>query len=660
MTRTATLPPPEADVAGFLRRAVRQEQFLSVVSREEAWARFVAAVGLAPLGEETLPLAAATGRRLARSLRSSVDVPGFDRSNVDGVAVRAADTIGARDGAPVVLALNPEVLACGIAPSEEVVAATATVIATGGMIPRGADAVVMVEHTDITAEAGAARIAVMRPATPGQHITRAGSDIASGETILRKGAQLGAREIGMLAAAGTAEVPVWRRPRVAVLSTGDELVAPGKRLRAGQVYDSNGAILAAAIVENGGEPLDRGIVPDDARALERALAAAIAEADMVILSGGTSKGVGDLSHRVLVKLAGAEVLVHGVALKPGKPLCLAVAGRKPIAVLPGFPTSAMFTFHAFLAPVIRALSGEAEREEAKVEARIGARLPSELGRTEYAMVALAETEAGLAAIPLAKGSGAVTAFSRADGFVEIDALGDGVDAGERVDVTLLDARAAAPDLVIVGSHCVGLDALVERLPDWRVRIVATGSQGGLAALRRGECDLAPIHLLDKASGRYNAPFLPPGAALVTGWRRRQGIVFRRGDARFEGRAPAEGVAAALADAACIMVNRNAGAGTRVLIDDLLGGARPPGFDNQPRSHNAVAAAVAQARADWGVAIDTVAAAYDLGFIPLADEQYDLAVAEARRERPAVRAFLDLLASGEATEILASLDFHRSS
>jgi molybdate-binding protein len=215
-----------------------------------------------------------------------------------------------------------------------------------------------------------------------------------------------------------------------------------------------------------------------------------------------------------------------------------------------------------------------------------------------------------------------------------------------------------PDLVIVGSHCTGLDLVTVRLSrvGLSVRSIAVGSLGGLAAAKRGECDLAPIHLFDDKSGTYNTPFLSDGLELVAGWRRMQGIVFRKGDARFEGFTAQEAVRSALADPACIMVNRNQGAGTRILIDRLLGVARPDGYWSQPRSHNAVAAAVAQHRADWGMTIAPVAHAADLGFIPFAEEHYDFALVTARRERPAVRAFLDALASKDSRAALTQAGF----
>jgi putative molybdopterin biosynthesis protein len=640
-------PDADAELLARVRAAARQEQFLEVVSADEARARFEQHLDLSPLAAETVPLAAALTRVLAHDVVAAVDAPPFDRSNVDGFALRAIDTIGASDTAPKIFRLNAEVIACGDAPALEVNPGTATTIATGGVIPRGADAVVMIEQTELIGE-GAPRnepsIELRRAAAPGQFISYAGSDIARGETLLRRGTRIGSREIGMLAACGLASVDVVRRPKVAVLSTGDELVAPGSPLKPASVYDSNGAIIAAAVTEAGGEPQAMGAYPDDEAALEKAVRQALATSDMVVLSGGTSKGAGDLSHRVVSRLGQPGILVHGVALKPGKPLCLGVIGDKPIVVLPGFPTSAIFTFHAFIAPVIRARAGLPPEAAQTLSARVPVRVASELGRKEFVLVSLIESEDGPVAFPTAKGSGSVTSFSQADGFLEIDALASSLDANSVVDVTLIGSAAHAPDLVIMGSHDVALDVVVGALATrgFTARTLAVGSLGGVAAASRGECDIAPVHLIDPESGQYNVHLATPALRLVRGWQRMQGILFRPGDKRFEGRSAQEAVKMALADTSALMVNRNAGAGTRVLIDKLLAGARPPGYANQPKSHNAVAAAIAQSRADWGVAIEPVAKLYGLGFLPLSPEHYDFLVLENRAGRPAVQAFLAAL------------------
>ena len=631
------------DLVARVRAAARQEQFLDVVSAEEARARFERPLDLSPLPAETVTLAEALSRVLAHDIVAAVDAPPFDRSNVDGFALRAADTLGASPGAPKLLRLNAEVIACGDNPALEVSPGSATTIATGGVIPRGADAVIMVEQTELI-EDGEPRIELQRAATPGQFISYAGSDIARGETLLRRGARIGSREIGMLAACGLSHVDVVRRPKVAVISTGDELVALGQPLKSAGIYDSNGAIIAAAITEAGGEALPMGAIADDAAALDKAVRDALAQSDMVVLSAGTSKGAGDLSHTIVSKLGAPGILVHGVALKPGKPLCLAVIGKTPLVVLPGFPTSAIFTFHAFVAPVIRALAGLPPEAAQTIQARVPVRIASELGRKEFVLVSLIDGDDGPVAFPTGKGSGSVTSFSQADGFLEIDALANALDAGSAAQVTLIGSAAHAPDLVIMGSHDVALDVMVGVLAErgFSARTLAVGSLGGVAAASRGECDIAPVHLIDPSSGQYNKHLVTPALSLVPGWRRMQGVLFRPGDQRFEGKSATGAIKTVLADASALMVNRNAGAGTRVLIDTLLNGARPAGYANQPKSHNAVAASIAQGRADWGVAIEPVAKLYGLGFLQVAPEHYDFLVVESRRSRPAVKAFLDAL------------------
>ncbi len=641
-----------------LRRAARQDQFLDVIAPEAATARFHAALTLAPLGLETVTLAACLGRVLATDVVAPVDAPGFDRASVDGFALRAADLAGAAPATPVRLRLNPEILTPGRKPRLTISPGTATPIATGGMVPRGADAVVMVEHTEAGEDADGLIVAVSRSVAAGAAIAAAGSDITSGETLLRAGTELGSREIGMLAAVGVAEVAVWRRPQVAIFSTGDEIVPPGAAIRPGQVFDSNAATLAAAVTELGATAVPLGIVPDDEAALQQRLDQALSCADMVLLSGGTSKGAGDLAARVVARLQNPGVVVHGVALKPGKPLCLAVTDGKPVAILPGFPTSAIMTFHTFLAPVIRRFAGRDAGRAETVAARLPLRIASERGRLEYVLVSLSRAQdGGLVAFPAGKGSGAVTAFAQADGFFAVPPLTESVAADSIVSVQLIGTRREPADLTIIGSHCVGLDLLVGHLAraGLTARLLAVGSQGGLAAARRGECDIAPVHLMDQATGRYNTPFLSDGLELEPGYTRMQGLVFRPDDPRF-GASLETARAAILGDASLVMMNRNAGSGTRVLIDRLLAGARPAGYSAQAKSHNGVAAAVAQGRADWGMAIATVASRYGLGFLPVQEEQYDFVIPSSRAERMPVQRFRALLADPAVRAELFAIGF----
>jgi putative molybdopterin biosynthesis protein len=634
--------------------AREQEQFLDVVDRDAAERRWREIVRPRVLGDEEIPLAGALGRVLAADVVSPVDVPAFDRSNVDGYAVRAGETFGASEEGVRTLRLNDEDLATGVVPRQVVGPGTATPIATGAVLPRGADAVVMVEHT---LARGDSRLLVQRPVAPGGNVTFAGTDIARGELVLREGTRLSSRETGVLAAIGMGVVRVVRRPRVAVISTGDEIIAPGELPRPAAVYDANATLLGDAVRELGGEPIVLGIVGDDEPALDAMLDRALRLADVVLLSGGTSKGAGDLSYRALARRA-PGVVVHGVALKPGKPVCLGAVGTTPVAILPGFPTSAVFTFHEFVAPVVRVMAGLRGEVRQAIAARMPARFNSEVGRTEYLLVNLVDGPEGLAAYPLGKGSGSVTLFSRADGFVVIPRAQEYVAAGESVAVVPLGLGVVPADLVAIGSHCVGLDVLLGQLGaiGFTSKTLWVGSQGGLTAAGRGECDIAGVHLLDPRTGTYNTPFLPEGVRLLRGYGRMQGLVFRPGDRRFDGDAVADAVARALADEDCFFVNRNRGSGTRVLIDGVLAGARPAGYAVEARSHNAVAAAVAQGRADWGVAIAPVAEAYGLGFLPIRPERYDFAVPAARWDRPAVAAFRGLLDRPDVRARLASLGF----
>jgi len=614
---------------------MKQSQFLEILDRDEAERRWRAVVRTTPFEPETIPLDQALGRVLAEDVRAEVDVPGFDRANMDGFAVRSEDTFGASELEPRRLRLNDETLPTGVAPTIEVRAGTATTIATGAMLPRGADAVVPVEVTQITAE-DPDHVPVQAARVPGAAISFAGTDMGRGETVLFAGTRLTSRETGVLAAIGRAAVSVHRRPRVAVLSTGDEIVQPGEAMRPGLVFDSNGRILVDAVRELGAEAVFLGGHADDPDALRAALRSALDSADLVLLSGGTSKGEGDLNALVVGELT-PGIVVHGVALKPGKPICLAADGDKPVVILPGFPTSAIFTFHEFVAPLIRDLAGLPGARRETRRARLAMKTRSERGRLEYLLVGLVQDDSGgLAAYPMGKGSGSVTTFSRADGFVRIGRNVEIVEADEPVEVTLIGRDVPVADLVVVGSHCSGLDLIASELArsGLSVKLLAVGSLGGLEAARRGECDVAPVHLLDPETGAYNEPFLEPGTRLVRGYARMQGVVTRPDETR--------DVETLLADPSTRMVNRNRGAGTRVLIDRLLAGRTPPGHAYEPRSHYAVAAAVAQGRADWGVTIEAVAREAGLHFRPLQPERYDFVVPAARWERPAVRQLVAML------------------
>ncbi|MFL2869769.1 MAG: molybdopterin biosynthesis protein [Pirellulaceae bacterium] len=647
----------------------KQYQFLDVIDRDRAESLFHAAIDMAPLGVEFVPLNESLYRIIAKDIISPVNVPSFDRSNYDGFAVVARDTIGADEEHPVRINLLSQEIPTGCIPETEVSPQSAASIATGGMLPRGADAIVMIEHTEVEeSENGARELLVRRPSATGFGVTYAGTDISENEVLLRRGDRLTSRDTGVLAAVGINQVPVWKKPRVAIVSTGDEIISPDDTMKPALVYDSNARILADAVRELGGEPIELGIVKDDIQQLRDYLKRGIADCDVVLLSGGTSKGAGDLSYQVVQELDDPGIVAHGVALKPGKPICLAATGRKPVVILPGFPTSAIFTFHEFLAPVIQALAGDTTDSQQTQSAKLAVRVNSEIGRTEYLLVGLVPDNSQtdrLAAYPMGKGSGSVTTFSRADGFITIDRHQEILEADQTVEVTLLGKQLKIADLIAIGSHCVGLDFLIGELQarhGYNCKLINVGSTGGLEAARRGECDIAGIHLLDEKTGEYNAPFVDESLTLAKIYRRRQGIIFRKEDSRFTDLSLESFTTFLRENPDCRMVNRNSGSGTRVLIDqllqDLLPDHKPAGYAVQSKNHHAVRAAIEQERADWGVAIESVLTD-GLGFLPLTDEEYDFVIPKNRLERPAVSALLELIKDNAVQAQLAQLGFEVS-
>jgi putative molybdopterin biosynthesis protein len=426
------------------------------------------------------------------------------------------------------------------------------------------------------------------------------------------------------------------------------------------VHDANATLVAHSVREMGAEATVLGIARDDAGEIGALLDRALDTYDLTLLSGGTSKGAGDLCHRAVAERA--VIAAHGIALKPGKPLCLAAREGRGVAVLPGFPTSAVFTFHAFVAPVIRALMGLAEDEAPSVRARVPLGLRSDPGRREFTLVNLVPGRGGLVAFPLGKGSGSVTTFARADGFFAIPEGREQVDPQEEVEVTLLGRDLEPSDLVVVGSHCVGLDILLRHARGARrPKVIAVGSRGGIEAAAQGACDIAPLHLLDPVTGRWNEPFAPPGCRFLPGYGRAQGLAFRPADGADAPEGAVEERFRRWAREGRRLANRNPGSGTRVLLDALLEVGeerplRPPGWETGYRSHTAVAAAIAQRRADFGICLEQSARAAGLAFLPWREERYDFLVPEDRWERPGTRAFRDALADPAARADLARAGF----
>lgn len=597
--------------------------------------------------EEQVPLAACNGRTLALNVYSRVDVPGFDRASMDGYAVKARDTWGADEAAPRSLRLAGIVHA-GDTPSVKVEPGTAVEIATGAMMPEGANAVVMVEQTDTEGDT----VHVRKPVSPGENVMHAGADVMQGELVLRKGTLLTSREISVLAAVGLQTVTVYRKPRVAIVSTGNEIAPPGGPLRPGQIYDVNAYAVGAGVLENGGEPLYYGIVRDEPEAFRKALLDSSEKADVVLTSGSTSAGASDMMFSTIGEAG--KVLVHGIKIKPGKPTIIGEASCKPFIGLPGYPSSALTIFNEVAAPLIRYMSGRPEPDRAVVRANMALSLQSEGGREVLQPVGLTRTAEGLAAYPIEKGSGAVTSLRDADGYVEIGENVHVIEEGAAVEVRLFSPAISFPDLLIIGSHCLGIDVITDLLGHrgYTTRSVNVGSMGGFRSIRKGVADVAGVHLLDE-SGVYNEPFLKAlgieGAVLVKGYVREQGLIVAKGNPlRIESVADLPGKR---------IVNRTKGSGTRTLFDMELrrvatGRGIPleklveavRGYDVEAKTHSAVAAAIIAGKADAGLGIKTVAVQNGLDFIPLRAEEYDFVVRKEVLDRPAVRAFLEILRS----------------
>ena len=386
------------------------------------------------LGTEDISLLDAHNRILAGKVTSALDIPPFDRSTVDGYAVKAEDTFGAEENNPVKILVNGMVH-IGESPTTKVVKGEAAEIVTGAPIPEGADAVVMVEDTHRVKDT----LRIYRAVTPNENVMKKGADIKKASVVLKKSQVLGSREIGVLAALGKDHVQVYVKPTVAVLSTGAEVTEPGKKLPAGKIYDINAYSLTTAVLESGGKPVYLGIVPDESPKLHAALEKALATADMVITSGGVSVGPKDLMPETVKALGKPGLIVCGVAVKPGKPTTIALIGNKPIFALPGHPTSALLLFHLFARPVIQAWAGRPDEETIAVKASAGARMFSARGRRTFVMVKLkGDSPKQLVAEPVATGSsGAISTLAKADGFVEIPENQQFIDVDEEVTVTLL-------------------------------------------------------------------------------------------------------------------------------------------------------------------------------------------------------------------------------
>ncbi len=641
----------------------QRRYYLSDIPLEEARDRFYTALrdagSLDPMPAEWATLSRARGRITAGPVWAAASSPHYDAAAMDGVAVRAVDTTGATGTAPISLAMG------GAQPA-------ATWVNTGDPMPAGTDAVIMIEHLH---RVGEDEVSIMDPVAPWQHVRPLGEDIVATELVLPENHQLTAADLGACAAAGLTRVQVRRQPRVAIIPTGNELVPVGSNLKPGDIVEFNSLMLSGLLEEWGALPSVTEPVPDVFETILEAARAALSTSDLVIINAGSSAGSRDYTASVVEELG--ELLVHGVAIRPGHPVVLGVAGGKPLVGIPGYPVSAMLASELFLKPLVERWLGQAGgNRRPTVQASITRKVVSPSGEDEFLRVKLGRVGEKMVATPVQRGAGVIMSLVRADGLVKIPRFSEGLDAGSDVSVKLLRPLAEVENTIVaIGSHDLTLDLMasfLRRLPSnigsnigsnmghAGVNLSSShiGSLGGLIALRRGEAHLAGSHLLDEATGEYNVSYIRrylPGVPvkLVNLVGRVQGLLVRPGNPK--------GITG-LADLLrpdVTFVNRQRGSGTRVLLDYKLreNGASPDqlrGYQREEYSHLAVAAAVNGGSADVGLGILSAARALRLDFIPLLNEQYDLVIPLAHYESDLLRPLLDLLADPEFQQAVNDL------
>jgi putative molybdopterin biosynthesis protein len=602
-----------------------RKQFRDLASPEEARA-VLADLDISP-GVERVELDDAAGRVLADRIDARLDVPGFDRAKVDGYALRAADTFGASEADPAALDLIGQVHA-GSEPDVSVGEGEAAEISTGASVPPGADAVVMVERTAISDDEVSVRTAL----APGDGVMVAGADVAAGDRVLGPGTQLTSREIGLLAALGVESVPVRAKPRVGIVSTGDELVRPGGELThgAGQIYDVNSYAIAAAVREAGGDAELYPHAGDDYEALERVLRDAAEECDLVLSSGSTSASAVDVVYRVVEERG--ELLLHGVSVKPGKPMLVGemgvseshsdgteasadASGRSAYVGLPGYPVSALTIFRAFVAPLVREAAGKPEPRTASVEGEMAVRERYGEGRTRLMPAGLVESEGGDTLVyPVDKGSGATTSLVEADGIVTVDADTEYLEAGESVTVDLFSPDVRLPTVLCVGERDPAFDRVLDDLPN--PRFLGFGSREGARRLRDGVPDLAVVTGDDGEDA---------GKPLAS-WHRTYGLAVPPGNP------VAVSGLADLVDADLTLCNRDAGSGIRDAFDDALADLADErdtdrraladaidGHERATKGTESPARAVLEGDADAGLVLETTAERLGLDFVSLGDQ-----------------------------------------
>lgn len=623
------------------------------------------------LEREQIPLdERAAGRVLAEALWAKISSPHYHAAAMDGFAVRAEDTRGARPNAPVRLARNPS----RSGRSFEGVG-IAQVVDTGDALPEWANAVIPIEEVELLAPEGeldqsqerfaAGWIQVRAARTPWQHVRPLGEDMVAGQLVLPAGQILRPVDLGAAAACGHSSLWVARQPKVAILPTGSELVAVGQAPRPGEIIEFNSLVLAAQVAAWGGHAQRLAVLADDFERIRQQIEQAAPEFDLILLLAGSSAGSEDYSARVVA--SAGKLLVHGVAIRPGHPVILGVVGRTVIIGVPGYPVSAALTGEIFVEPLLARWTGRPSLELETVQARLTRKITSPAGDEDYVRVAVGQVGEELLAAPLPRGAGVISSLARADGLVILPAGEQGLAAGSPVRVHLYRGKNQLTRTILAtGSHDMALDILAQflafqvRHPKDSRRLVSSnaGSLGGLVALKREEAHLAGSHLLDPASGEYNLSYIRqtlPGRSicLVMLVARSQGLMVRRGNPQRIERLED------LARGGVRFINRQRGAGTRVLLDYHLGLAGIPaeqiqGYDQEEYTHLAIAAAIASSRADVGLGIAAAAQALELDFVPLFQEPYHLVIPTEHYESKLLAPLLAMLVESSFRRAVAAL------
>jgi len=592
-------------------------RYLNKKSLAETLTLFVDELPIRPQQAEVVPVEDSLDRVTADAISARISAPHYHGAAMDGIAVRAADTFGASEAQPIELTLA---------------AHTSTphrfaYVDTGQPVPAWANAVIMIENVY---PAGEGSVMIHQAAAPWQHVRLVGEDIVATEPLLPRGHRIRPFDIGALLAAGHTTVSVAARPRVAIIPTGSELIEPGDTPTPGAIIEFNSRVVAAFVTEWGGRPYRLPRVRDDAEQITAAVRTAAHEYDIVTIIAGSSAGEHDYTVGVLGSLG--TILVHGIDIMPGKPAICSVVEGTPVLGLPGYPVSAVIVCQQVLRPLIAKFLGTAPTPPETVRAVVPRKIPSKLGLEEFVRVTLGQVGARIVATPLARGAGVISTMVKADGFLRIPQLSEGINAGDEIDVELLRPRADIVNTIVFsGSHdlSIGLleDALKRSAPDMKISATNVGSLGGLLALKRGEAHVIGTHLLDPKSGAYNLPDIrrhlhTRDIVVVHLVVRDQGLMVSRGNPK-----NIRGLQD-LTRSDVRFVNRQPGAGTRVLLDYKLSKLRIrpqriQGYEREEFTHMAVAVAVASDLADCGLGVRSAANALGLDFIPLEQEEYDL-------------------------------------